>query len=115
MGHLVGEEFKLTISKVGAETNTVDFPPDKEAWSTPDIPLHAQAFLKFSENIDKPLEELKRLKADGSQLVFVGDVVGTGSSRKSAVNSMLWHMGSDIPFVPAKRTGKRFLAVSSPR
>ena len=99
------EEIKLTIYKVGGETNTDDFSPAKEAWSRPDIPLHAQAFLKFSENIDKPLEELKRLKADGSQLVFVGDVVGTGSSRKSAVNSMLWHMGSDIPFVPAKRTG----------
>mgnify|MGYP001502017015 FL=1 len=99
------EEIKLTIYKVGSETNTDDFSPAKEAWSRPDIPLHAQAFLKFSENIDAPLEELKRLKSDGSELVFVGDVVGTGSSRKSAVNSMLWHMGSDIPFVPAKRTG----------
>jgi len=99
------EEIKLTIYKVGGETNTDDFSPAKEAWSRPDIPLHAQAFLKFSENIDAPLEELKRLKSDGSELVFVGDVVGTGSSRKSAVNSMLWHMGSDIPFVPAKRTG----------
>ncbi len=99
------EEIKLKVYKVGGETNTDDFSPAKEAWSRPDIPLHAQAFLKFSENIDEPLEELKKLKADGSQLVFVGDVVGTGSSRKSAVNSMLWHMGSDIPFVPAKRTG----------
>ena len=99
------EEIKLTVYKVSGETNTDDFSPAKEAWSRPDIPLHAQAFLKFSENIEEPLEELKRLKADGSQLVFVGDVVGTGSSRKSAVNSMLWHMGSDIPFIPAKRTG----------
>ena len=99
------EEIKLKVYKVGGETNTDDFSPAKEAWSRPDIPLHAQAFLKFSENIEEPLEELKRLKADGSQLVFVGDVVGTGSSRKSAVNSMLWHMGSDIPFIPAKRTG----------
>ena len=99
------KEIKLTVYKVSGETNTDDFSPAKEAWSRPDIPLHAQAFLKFSENIEEPLEELKRLKADGSQLVFVGDVVGTGSSRKSAVNSMLWHMGSDIPFIPAKRTG----------
>ena len=99
------EEIKLTIYKVSGETNTDDFSPAKEAWSRPDIPLHAQAFLKFSENIDNPLDELKKLKSDGSQLVFVGDVVGTGSSRKSAVNSMLWHMGSDIPFVPAKKTG----------
>jgi len=99
------KEIKLTVYRVSGETNTDDFSPAKEAWSRPDIPLHAQAFLKFSENIEEPLEELKRLKADGSQLVFVGDVVGTGSSRKSAVNSMLWHMGSDIPFIPAKRTG----------
>ena len=99
------KEIELTIYKVSGETNTDDFSPAKEAWSRPDIPLHAQAFLKFSENIEKPLEELNKLRSDGSQLVFVGDVVGTGSSRKSAVNSMLWHMGSDIPFVPAKRTG----------
>ena len=99
------KEIELTIYKVSGETNTDDFSPAKEAWSRPDIPLHAQAFLKFSENIENPLEELNKLRSDGSQLVFVGDVVGTGSSRKSAVNSMLWHMGSDIPFVPAKRTG----------
>lgn len=67
--------------------------------------MHAQAFLKFSENIADPLAELNSFKQDGSNLVFVGDVVGTGSSRKSAVNSMLWHMGDDIPNVPAKKTG----------
>ena len=99
------EEIQLKVFKVSGETNTDDFSPAKEAWSRPDIPLHAQAFLKFSENISNPLEELESLKADGSSLVFVGDVVGTGSSRKSAVNSMLWHMGEDISYVPAKKTG----------
>ena len=59
-----------------------DFSPAKEAWSRPDIPLHAQAFLKFSENMESPLEKLEELKQDGSKLVFVGDIVGTGSSRK---------------------------------
>ncbi|MAO98453.1 MAG: bifunctional aconitate hydratase 2/2-methylisocitrate dehydratase [Gammaproteobacteria bacterium] len=99
------EEIQLTVYKVSGETNTDDFSPAKEAWSRPDIPLHAQAFLKWSENIDDPLEKLSELKYDNQKLVFVGDVVGTGSSRKSAANSMLWHMGEDIPFVPAKKTG----------
>ena len=99
------EEIQLTVYKVSGETNTDDFSPAKEAWSRPDIPLHAQAFLKWSENIDDPLEKLSELKCDNQKLAFVGDVVGTGSSRKSAANSMLWHMGEDIPFVPAKKTG----------
>ena len=99
------EEIQLTVYKVNGETNTDDFSPAKEAWSRPDIPLHAQAFLKWSENIDDPLEKLSELKRDNQKLAFVGDVVGTGSSRKSAANSMLWHMGEDIPFVPAKKTG----------
>ena len=99
------DEIPLKVYKVDGETNTDDFSPAKEAWSRPDIPLHAEAFLKFSDNIEKPLEALAEFKADGSKLVFVGDVVGTGSSRKSAVNSMLWHMGEDIPYVPAKKTG----------
>ena len=101
----VEAEIALTVYKVSGETNTDDFSPAKEAWSRPDIPLHAQAFLKWSENISDPLEKLTELKTDGSKLAFVGDVVGTGSSRKSAVNSMLWHMGDEIPFVPAKKTG----------
>jgi aconitate hydratase 2/2-methylisocitrate dehydratase len=101
----LANEIPLTVYKVSGETNTDDFSPAKEAWSRPDIPLHAQAFLKFSENMESPLEKLEELKQDGSKLVFVGDVVGTGSSRKSAANSMLWHMGQDIPCVPAKRTG----------
>ncbi len=101
----LGKEIPLTIYKVSGETNTDDFSPAKEAWSRPDIPLHAQAFLKWSENIDDPLEKLSKLKCDNQKLAFVGDVVGTGSSRKSAANSMLWHMGDEIPFVPAKKTG----------
>ena len=101
----VGEAINLTVYKVSGETNTDDFSPAKEAWSRPDIPLHAQAFLKFSENIKEPLKKLDELKKDDAKLVFVGDVVGTGSSRKSAANSVLWHMGDDIPFVPAKKTG----------
>ena len=99
------DKIPLKVYKVDGETNTDDFSPAKEAWSRPDIPLHAQAFLKFSENIQKPLEVLEEFKSDGSKLVFVGDVVGTGSSRKSAVNSMLWHIGDEIPYVPAKKTG----------
>ena len=101
----VGEAINLTVYKVSGETNTDDFSPAKEAWSRPDIPLHAQAFLKFSENIEEPLKKLDELKKDDAKLVFVGDVVGTGSSRKSAANSVLWHMGDEIPFVPAKKTG----------
>ena len=101
----VEKEIPLTVYKVSGETNTDDFSPAKEAWSRPDIPLHAQAFLKWSENISDPLEKLTDLKKDNSKLAFVGDVVGTGSSRKSAANSVLWHMGDEIPFVPAKKTG----------
>ena len=101
----VEKEISLTVYKVSGETNTDDFSPAKEAWSRPDIPLHAQAFLRWSENISDPLEKLADLKKDNSKLAFVGDVVGTGSSRKSAANSVLWHMGDEIPFVPAKKTG----------
>ena len=101
----VEKEIPLTVYKVSGETNTDDFSPAKEAWSRPDIPLHAQAFLKWSENISDPLEKLTDLKKDNSKLAFVGDVVGTGSSRKSAANSVLWHMGDEIPYVPAKKTG----------
>ena len=101
----VEKEIALRVYKVSGETNTDDLSPAKEAWSRPDIPLHAQAFLKWSENISDPLEKLTDLKKDNSKLAFVGDVVGTGSSRKSAVNSVLWHMGDEIPFVPAKKTG----------
>jgi aconitate hydratase 2/2-methylisocitrate dehydratase len=96
-------EIKVTVYKVPGETNTDDLSPAVDAWSRPDIPLHAQAMLKA--RMDKPLETIEELKKKGNPLAYVGDVVGTGSSRKSATNSVLWHMGDDIPFVPNKRYG----------
>lgn len=97
------KEITLTVFKVPGETNTDDLSPATEAWSRPDIPLHAKAMLvsKMPEGIDT----IETLKQKGHPLVYVGDVVGTGSSRKSAINSVLWHMGHDIPFVPNKRQG----------
>ena len=97
------EKITVTVFKVDGETNTDDLSPASEAWSRPDIPLHAKAMLINS--IDKPLETIEELKKKGHPLAYVGDVVGTGSSRKSAINSVLWHMGHDIPFVPNKRQG----------
>ncbi|MFW6283756.1 MAG: bifunctional aconitate hydratase 2/2-methylisocitrate dehydratase [Desulfosalsimonas sp.] len=99
----VPETITVTAFKVEGEINTDDFSPASEAWSRPDIPLHATAMLKH--RIDKPLETIARLKHKGHPLAFVGDVVGTGSSRKSAANSLLWHIGDDIPHVPNKRRG----------
>jgi aconitate hydratase 2 / 2-methylisocitrate dehydratase len=93
----------LTVFKVAGETNTDDLSPATEAWSRPDIPLHAKAML--INTMDSPLEDIASLKEKGHPLAYVGDVVGTGSSRKSAINSVLWHMGADIPFVPNKRQG----------
>ncbi len=97
------EAITLTVFKVPGETNTDDLSPASEAWSRPDIPLHAKAMLvsKMPDAMDK----ITSLKEKGNPLAFVGDVVGTGSSRKSAINSVLWHMGDDIPFVPNKRQG----------
>ncbi|MFP3998699.1 MAG: bifunctional aconitate hydratase 2/2-methylisocitrate dehydratase [Desulfobacterales bacterium] len=97
------ESFTVTAFKVDGEINTDDLSPASEAWSRPDIPLHARAMLK--SRIDSPLETINRLKEKGHPLAFTGDVVGTGSSRKSAVNSLLWHIGEDIPHVPNKRRG----------
>ena len=99
----VPAEIKVTVYKVPGETNTDDLSPAVDAWSRPDIPLHAQAMLQA--RMDKPLETIEELKKKGNPLAYVGDVVGTGSSRKSATNSVLWHMGDDIPFVPNKRSG----------
>ncbi len=99
----MAEKISLTVFKVDGETNTDDLSPASEAWSRPDIPLHAKAMLINS--MDKPLETIEELKKKGYPLAYVGDVVGTGSSRKSAINSVLWHMGEDIPFVPNKRQG----------
>jgi aconitate hydratase 2/2-methylisocitrate dehydratase len=97
------ESITLTVFKVAGETNTDDLSPATEAWSRPDIPLHAKAML--INTMDSPLEKITELKKKGYPLAYVGDVVGTGSSRKSAINSVLWHMGDDIPFVPNKRQG----------
>ena len=103
----LAEKITVTVFKVPGETNTDDLSPAQDAWSRPDIPLHANAMLKNPRDglTDKPLEKLAELKALGHPLAYVGDVVGTGSSRKSATNSVLWHMGDDIPFIPNKRNG----------
>lgn len=97
----------VTVFKVPGETNTDDLSPATDAWSRPDIPLHALAMLKNPRPglTDKPLETLQQLKEKGFPVAYVGDVVGTGSSRKSAANSVLWHTGDDIPGIPNKRAG----------
>ncbi len=109
----LADKITLTVFKVSGETNTDDLSPAQDAWSRPDIPLHALAMLKNSrpgitadlEGVVGPIQTLDALKAKGFPLVYVGDVVGTGSSRKSATNSVLWFMGDDIPNVPNKRAG----------
>ncbi|HQR57885.1 MAG TPA: bifunctional aconitate hydratase 2/2-methylisocitrate dehydratase [Azonexus sp.] len=103
----------LTVFKVTGETNTDDLSPAPDAWSRPDIPLHALAMLKNPRpgiepdepGTRGPLKQLEALAAKGHLIAYVGDVVGTGSSRKSATNSVLWFTGEDIPFVPNKRFG----------
>ena len=99
----IDHEIKLTVFKVDGETNTDDLSPAQNAWSRADIPLHAQAMLinKMPSGLNM-IEDLKKLN---NPLVYVGDVVGTGSSRKSAINSLQWHMGNSIPFIPNKNTG----------
>src|SRR5438105_7384421 len=109
----VPQSLTVTVFKVTGETNTDDLSPAPDAWSRPDIPLHALAMLKNPRPGIVPEEEGKRgpvkfieqLKAKGHAVAYVGDVVGTGSSRKSATNSVLWWTGDDIPFVPNKRFG----------
>nr|WP_296021957.1 bifunctional aconitate hydratase 2/2-methylisocitrate dehydratase [uncultured Acidovorax sp.] len=109
----VPQSIKLTVFKVTGETNTDDLSPAPDAWSRPDIPLHALAMLKNKRDGITPEEDGKRgpvkfiedLRAKGNLVAYVGDVVGTGSSRKSATNSVLWFTGEDIPFVPNKRFG----------
>ncbi len=104
---------KLTVFKVTGETNTDDLSPAPDAWSRPDIPLHALAMLKNprpgieADEVGSrgPLKQLEALAKKGNLIAYVGDVVGTGSSRKSATNSVLWFTGQDIPFVPNKRFG----------
>ncbi|MDX3772504.1 bifunctional aconitate hydratase 2/2-methylisocitrate dehydratase [Chromatiaceae bacterium AAb-1] len=109
----VAEKITVTVFKVTGETNTDDLSPAPDAWSRPDIPLHALAMLKNSRDgiepdepgVKGPVKQLEKLKEQGFPLAYVGDVVGTGSSRKSATNSVLWFMGEDIPHVPNKRQG----------
>ena len=102
----VPEKLTMTVFKVTGETNTDDLSPAPDAWSRPDIPLHAKAMLKIPrEGISDAGPQIEALKAKGFPVAYVGDVVGTGSSRKSATNSVLWYTGNDIPFVPNKRAG----------
>ena len=109
----LADKITLTVFKVTGETNTDDLSPAPDAWSRPDIPLHALAMLKNARDgitpdeagTIGPITTIEKLKQQGHPLVYVGDVVGTGSSRKSATNSVLWFMGEDIPFVPNKRSG----------
>ena len=100
----LADEIRVTVFKVAGETNTDDLSPAQEAWSRPDIPQHAKAMLV--NKMPEALGLIESLKAKhGLPLAYVGDVVGTGSSRKSAINSLQWYMGDDIPHIPNKRTG----------
>ena len=109
----LAEKITLTVFKVTGETNTDDLSPAPDAFTRPDIPLHANAMLKIARDginpdVDGkvgPVKQIKALQEKGHQLAYVGDVVGTGSSRKSATNSVLWFMGDDIPHIPNKRAG----------
>jgi aconitate hydratase 2/2-methylisocitrate dehydratase len=109
----VAQKITVTVLKVTGETNTDDLSPAQDAWSRPDIPLHANAMLKNARdgiNPEKageigPIQQIEALKAKGHIVAYVGDVVGTGSSRKSATNSVLWFTGDDLPFIPNKRDG----------
>ena len=109
----VPETMVLTVFKVTGETNTDDLSPAPDAWSRPDIPLHATVMLKNPRagiepdevGVRGPMKQIVELQKKGHQIAYVGDVVGTGSSRKSATNSVLWWTGQDIPFVPNKRSG----------
>ncbi|MBC3765334.1 bifunctional aconitate hydratase 2/2-methylisocitrate dehydratase [Neptunicella marina] len=109
----IPEKITCTVFKVTGETNTDDLSPAPDAWSRPDIPLHAKAMYKMTRDgltpethgEVGPLAQIEEIKAKGHPVAFVGDVVGTGSSRKSATNSVLWFFGEDLPGVPNKRGG----------
>lgn len=102
----IPEKLTVTVFKVTGETNTDDLSPAPDAWSRPDIPLHALAMLKFPrDGITNASEQIAELQKKGFPVAYVGDVVGTGSSRKSATNSVLWYTAEDIPGVPNKRQG----------
>ena len=99
----LSEKITAVVFKIDGETNTDDLSPAGDAFTRSDIPLHAQAMLKArTQNAFGRIEELKK---KGYPLVYVGDVVGTGSSRKSACNSLVWHMGREIPYIPNKKAG----------
>lgn len=98
----VPEQIACVVFKVPGETNTDDLSPAQDAWSRPDIPLHAQAFLV--NKMPDAIATIAGLKQRGLPLAYVGDIVGTGSSRKSAINSVQWHIGQDIPHIPNKRS-----------
>ncbi len=102
----VPQKITATVFKVTGETNTDDLSPAPDAWSRPDIPLHAKAMYKIPrDGIHNTEQQIAELTEKGYPVAFVGDVVGTGSSRKSATNSVLWYMGDDIPGVPNKKAG----------
>ena len=109
----VPESIKMVVFKVAGETNTDDLSPAPDAWSRPDIPLHALAMFKMARDgiepdeagTTGPLKQIEAIKSKGLPVAFVGDVVGTGSSRKSATNSVLWYFGEDTPGIPNKRAG----------
>ncbi|MDF1763847.1 MAG: bifunctional aconitate hydratase 2/2-methylisocitrate dehydratase, partial [Oleibacter sp.] len=109
----VAESIKMSIFKVTGEINTDDLSPAPDAWSRPDIPLHARAAFKMTRDgitpeehgVTGPMGDIEALKAKGLPVAFIGDVVGTGSSRKSATNSVIWFFGEDMPGTPNKRTG----------
>ena len=109
----VADSLKMVVFKVTGETNTDDLSPAPDAWSRPDIPLHALAMFKMARDgiepdapgTTGPLQLIKEIQSSGLPVAFVGDVVGTGSSRKSATNSVLWYFGDDTPGIPNKRAG----------
>ncbi|WP_375193518.1 bifunctional aconitate hydratase 2/2-methylisocitrate dehydratase [Marinobacter sp.] len=109
----VPESMKMVVFKVTGETNTDDLSPAPDAWSRPDIPLHARAMYKMERDglkpeepgVTGPIKQIEEIQSKGLPVAFVGDVVGTGSSRKSGTNSVLWYFGEDIPGVPNKRAG----------
>jgi aconitate hydratase 2/2-methylisocitrate dehydratase len=109
----VAESIKVAVFKVTGETNTDDLSPAPDAWSRPDIPLHALAMYKMTRDglepaehgVTGPMDKVAEIQAKGLPVAFVGDVVGTGSSRKSATNSVLWFFGDDLPGVPNKKGG----------
>ena len=102
----LSNKITAAVYKIPGETNTDDLSPAQDAWSRPDIPLHAQAMYKNPrDGVTNAEEQIKELELTGHPVALVGDVMGTGSSRKSATNSVLWHIGDDMPYIPNKRDG----------